>query len=315
MPFRLNKKPARGSIGLDIDGSHVAAVQVSGGAVTRAASMDLTPGLMSEGEVVDVDGLADALKLFFERNALPRSARLGVANHQIAVRQMQLPRIEDDAERDAAVRFQAAEMIPMPLDEVVLDYQVVGESNGGEAVQTDVVVVAARQSMVTKLIEATRAAGVKALGVDLNAFALIRVLSPGDDEEAPEPSPDAPARVHCHLGGVTNLAVATGRTCLFTRPLSSVWDAQGDDTASALAEEIRLSIDFYMAQEGARPAGEIVLSGPGASDAALVSELDALLTLPVTVADPLGELVDALPAEEDPYVHTVAAGLALGQPA
>ena len=314
MEFRLHKKPSRGSIGLDIDGSHVAAVQVSGGAVTRAASMDLTHGLMSEGEVVDAEGLADALKLFFDRNALPRTARLGIANHQIAVRHMQLPRIDDAAERDAAVRFQASEMIPMPLDEVVLDYQVVGETPGAETPQTDVVVVAARQSMVMNLLEATRAAGVKVLGVDLNAFALLRVLTDPADAEAPG-ADAAPARIHCHLGGVTNLAVAAGRTCLFTRPLSTVWDAHGEDTASALAEEIRLSIDFYMAQEGARPGGELVLSGPGASNSALVEKLGELLALPVTVADPLGELVDALPADEDPYVHTVAAGLALGDSA
>jgi type IV pilus assembly protein PilM len=315
MELRLRKNTARGSIGLDIDGAHLAAAQVSGGAVTRAASMELTPGLMSEGEVVDLAGLTDALKTLFERNSLPRVARLGVANQQIAVRHVQLPLIEDKREMDAAVRFQAAETIPMPLEEVVLDYQLVGQTESPEApAGMAAVVVAARESMIVNLVEAVRAAGIKPIGIDLNAFALVRLLANPDDEAEPADE-HADARVYCHLAGVTNLAVAAGRSCLFTRPLSTVWDAHGDDTAAALAEEIRLSIDYYMAQEDARPAGDVVLSGPGATSDGLAAELGRMLHLPISVADPLGHLVDALPAQEDPYVYTVAAGLAMGEAA
>jgi type IV pilus assembly protein PilM len=316
MNFRLRKSSPRGSIGLDIDGAFLAAAQVSGGAVSRAASMELPPGLMNDGEVVDSAGLADALKLFVERSSLPRAARLGVANQQIAVRQVQLPLIEDSRERDAAVRFQAAETIPMPLDEVVLDYKLVGETTSAEgATQMSVIVVAARESMVLPLVEAVRGAGIKPLGIDLNAFALVRLLAAGNGfvEEDEQSEPDA--RVYCHLAGTTNLAIAVGRTCLFTRPLSTAWDSHADDTASALAEEIRLSIDFYMTQPESRPVAELMLSGPGANAPGLPEELVSLLSMPVFIADPLGRLVDALPAQEDPYVYSVAAGLAMGEAA
>ena len=59
------------------------------------------------------------------------NVRLGVANQQIVVRVVELPRIEDEKQRDAAVRFQAAEAIAMPLDEAVLDHQVAGIHRGG----------------------------------------------------------------------------------------------------------------------------------------------------------------------------------------
>ena len=49
-----------------------------------------------------------------------------MANQQIVVRVIELPRIEDEKQRDAAVRFQAAEAIAMPLDEAVLDHQLAG---------------------------------------------------------------------------------------------------------------------------------------------------------------------------------------------
>ena len=57
--------------------------------------------------------------------------RLGVANQQIVVRVVELPRIEDEKQRDAAVRFQASEAIAMPLDEAVLDHQVAAFTAGG----------------------------------------------------------------------------------------------------------------------------------------------------------------------------------------
>jgi hypothetical protein len=154
---------------------------------------------------------------------------------------------------------------------------------------------------------------VKPVGIDLNAFALVRVLAPSEQTASDERGRSA--RVYCHLGGVTNLAIATGRSCLFTRSLSTVWDTQSEDTAAALAEEIRLSIDFYVGQPDAPPVADVLLSGPGATREDLAGELGSMLSLPVSLADPLGKLVDALPAEEDPYAYTVAAGLALGEDA
>jgi type IV pilus assembly protein PilM len=315
MALSFGKSP-RGFVGLDIDGAFLAAAQSSNGTIERTASTELAPGLASDGEVVDPGALSQALKDFFKREALPRTVRLGVANQQIVVRHLEMPRIPDEVERDAAVRFQAAEAIAMPLDEAVLDYQVIGESMGPDgAVRDRVVVVAARESMISRLLEAVRGAGLRAEGIDLNAFALVRTLAPFRGPSAPTEPLGAPdtARVFCHLGGVTNLAIAVGSSCVFTRPLSTVCDGDSEDVATSLAEEIRLSIDFHMAQPDARPAGDVLLSGPGAVRPGLADELGALIGLPVSVAEPLGGLgTGAVSSDDDPYRYTIAAGLALG---
>jgi type IV pilus assembly protein PilM len=307
MALSFSNSSPRGIVGLDLDGSFLAAVQVQNDGIATAVSTDLPPGLISEGEVTDAAALSDALKVFFKGHALPRRVRLGVANQQIVVRTLELPRIEDAKEREAAVRFQAAEAIAMPLDEVVLDHQVIGEAISEEgAARMRIVVVAAREAMIGRLIDAVSGAGLKTEGIDLNAFALVRTLA---DAEATEEN----ARVFCHLGGVTNLAVAIGNSCLFTRPLSTVWDLPSENVAAALAEEIRPSIDFYMSQPDAPWVGDVVLSGPGAVRDGLAEELSGLIGLPVSVAEPLGRLNQgSLPDTEDPYRHTVAAGLALG---
>jgi len=318
MALTLGKKNPRGSVGLDLDGAFVAAVQAQDGRVSRAASMELPSGVIADGEVVDVERLSESLKSFFKENDLPTRVRLGVSNQQIVVRHLELPQIEEESELAAAVRFQAAEAIAMPLDEAVLDYQVVGQATSAEgSPRLRVVVVAARQAMIQRFVDGVRGAGLKPEGIDLNAFALVRALADNPPAEAPAGSvvdPDAElARVYCHLGGVTNLAVAVGDNCLFTRPLSTDWSDLDDHVAAALAEEIRLSIDFYMAQPDARPVGEVLLSGPGSASDELAEELSGLIHLPVSVADPLGGLeANGAMNGEDAHRHTVAAGLALG---
>ena len=307
MAFSLPKKAGRGSVGLDIDGGFLAAVEASGGQIERAASAELPAGLIRDGEVSDREALSTALSDFFRQHDLPRNVRLGVSNQQIVVRQIELPRIDDEDERNAAVRFQAAEAIAMPLDEAVLDHQVTGYATSADGVERmQVIVVAARRSMVSELTDAARAAGLKPEGIDLDAFALIRALGSSSHSE------DA-ARVHCHLAGVTNLAIAVGSACLFTRALSAPWSSDdADGTAAILADEIRLSIDYYMSQPEAREIGEVILSGPGSRHEPLVSALEERMGRPTRVAEPLPGLDAAgTPADEDPHRYTVAAGLAM----
>ena len=305
MPISLRKNTAHGTVGLDIDGRFLAAVQASDGRIERAASAPLPDGLIRDGEVEDPPALGAALKEFAAQAGLPKRVRLGVSNQQIVVRLIELPVIEDEKEREAAVRFEAADAIAMPLDEAVLDHQVAGagEAEGGVP-RLRVVVVAARRTMIDGIVAAAKSAGLKPDGIDLDAFALVRMLA--DDSDSGDS-----ARVFCHLGGVTNLAVAVGSTCLFARPLSSL--SEGDTAASELADEIRLSMDYYMTQPQAPPVDQVVFSGPGARDAALLESLSQQLGLPTVLAEPLGDLdAAALEGDEDPYRYTVAAGLALG---
>jgi type IV pilus assembly protein PilM len=310
MSLSLRKNSSGGSVGLDIDGRYLAAAQVESGRVVRGVSLDLPTGLVSDGEVVNRDGLADALKSFVAETGLPKNVRLGVSNQQIVVRVIELPRIEDETQRDAAVRFQAAEAIAMPLEEAVLDHQLAGHMQAPDgSPRMQVVVVAARRSMIEALLDAAKHAGLKPEGIDLDAFALVRMLGVATDAIAGDT-----ARVYCHLGGVSNLAIAVGAACFFTRPLAAVWDDEG--AGARLADEIRLSIDYYMTQPQAKPVGEIVLSGPGSANEELVESLGVHLGLPATVAAPLGVLDrSALSVSEDPHRLTVAAGLAMGKAA
>jgi len=306
MAFSLRKRTNSAVVGLDIDARYLAAAHVDHGRLVRGASVDLPDGVVRDGEVVDPEVLAKALKSFVAEAGLPRNVRLGVGNQQIVVRVVELPQIEDAKQRDAAVRFQASEAIAMPLDEAVLDHQVAGitPSSDGPA-RMQVMIVAARRKMIDGLLETVKEAGLKAESIDLDAFALVRALAGAHD------SAEGSARVYCHLAGVTNLAVAVGDSCFFTRPLAAVWDQK--DAGSGLADEIRLSIDYYMTQPKAKPVADVVVSGPGSADSEFLDGLGLHLGLPLVVAAPVGQIdSSALAPDEDPHRYTVAAGLSLG---
>jgi type IV pilus assembly protein PilM len=297
------------TVGLDIDGDYLAAAVLSNGSIGRVASVGLRPGVTNDGEVVDQAALSEVLKDMFATYKLPKRVRLGVANQHIVVRQLDMPLIQDAAERDAAVRFQAADAIAMPLDDVVLDYVTIGahETPDG-AIRERLLVVAARTSMLSSLVEAVKAAGLKPDGIDLSAFALVRVLG----GSAGTIDADEPARAIVHLGGVTNLAIAVDDLCLFTRPLQTAWE-DDESVVQSVAEEIRLSLDFYAGSPDARPIESVILAGPGAEDDNVREALQQRTGLEVSIGDPLGPLgTHTVPSLDDPFRYTVAAGLAMG---
>jgi type IV pilus assembly protein PilM len=350
--FSTSKKK-KSSVGLDITSESVAATEVQeGGSVGRTAIVPLQPGVVKEGDLVNREVLADSLKDLFGRHKLSKSVRVGVANQRVVVRSMQLPLIEDDGELESAVRFRAQEAIPMPLEQAVLDYQVVAKRDGPDGNKVmDVLAVAARRDMVIGLLDAVRGAGLQPVGIDLSAFGVIRALKSGAGPDTTTMG-DAPlpTSLYCHLGDVTNLAVARGNDCLFARVSPFGIDTIADRVASRrgiaidearelimevgleedielfseegagsarelleegatkLAEELRMSMDFYGAQDGVTPVDRVVLCGPGSTIAGLPERIQAGLTLGVSV-----DLPAALSHldQEDAARLTVSYGLAL----
>src|SRR5262245_59038138 len=106
-----------------------ACVSVNGSVeVVQLAGGPLPPGVIAGGELREVEALAEALKEFFGKNKLPkRNVRIGLANNRIGVRTIEVSGIEDPKQLANAVRFRAQEALPIPIDEAVLDFQILGD--------------------------------------------------------------------------------------------------------------------------------------------------------------------------------------------
>src|SRR5688500_680092 len=177
----ISSNRAKSVVGLDIETGSVAATEVRVNGTTEVVGGGVLPlgsGIFREGEVADPESLGQAIKELFAREKLSREVRVGIANQRVAVRSMRLPAIDNRDELETAIRFQAQDHIPMPLDQAVLDWQVVGhttDENGERKV--DVVAVAARRDMVGQLLDALSIAGVRPIGIDHSAFGMIRALA------------------------------------------------------------------------------------------------------------------------------------------
>ncbi|MGI8632636.1 MAG: pilus assembly protein PilM [Solirubrobacterales bacterium] len=177
----LRRKKPTTLVGLDIDAGSLAAVEVevhgSKTRVVKTAVMPLEAGLFRDGEVTDVEGLSAAIAAMFEEHNLSKKVRLGLANQRIAVRSLRLPFIEDKQEMETAIRFQAQDHIPMPLEQAVLDYTIAERiiGSGGEELAL-VVVAAARRDMTGKFLDCLREASLQPMGLDVSAFAMVRAL-------------------------------------------------------------------------------------------------------------------------------------------
>jgi len=219
-------------VGIDIEQASIVGAQVrtgrQGHTLTAASARALPDGLMFEGEVVDVDGLAAELKTFWKDAGFSgKRLSVGVANQKIVVRTMEFPLI-DPKELRAAIEFQAQEAIPIPLDEAILDYQVLSTSPGeGEgAGRQQVLIVAAQREMIGQFLQVAKKAGLTVDGIDLQAFALMRSVAPPVafvDQGAPQ-AEGASALINIGAG-ISNLVVASGGAPQFTRVVNLGYEA------------------------------------------------------------------------------------------
>ena len=221
-------------VGLDIQPGHVAAVQahVNGAIVAeRAYALPLPADTVREGEVLDEGALSETLRELFGDGKLSKRVRIGVANQRTVLRTLELPPIADHKELDAAVRFQAQEQVPMPLDNAVMDFHPLGVHDTPDGSRQQVVLVAAQRDMVTRLLCGGAQRRPAPRGIDLSAFALIRSLYRHD--------PEHDGRVlYLNVDGLTNMAIAEGAVCRFTRVVGGGMEAM----ASQLAERLNVPV-------------------------------------------------------------------------
>ncbi len=294
-------------VGLKIGASQIAAARVANNGsieLLEIVRAPLDPGIVVGGELRDPEALAVALRDFFRKYKLPKkSVRLGVANNRIGVRTFEIGGIDDPKQLENAIRYRAQEVLPIPLEEAVLDYQILSETVRTDGSTTRrILLVVAYRDLVDRYVGACRKAGINLVGIDLEAFALLRALAPPLDPAAT--GGERAAFVAVSVGyDRSTFAVSDGRVCEFTRVLEwggyalDVGIARALDLTPVEAEEIKYALS--LATPGALPEGLSAEQATAAREAVerqlqtfareLVSSLQFYQSQPGSL--PIGELV------------------------
>jgi type IV pilus assembly protein PilM len=247
-----------GQVALDVGGSSLVALHVTGdrGHLKLRGCYDwqFPEGLVVDGEIADADLFARELKGFVDKYKLRgRGVQMAVSNQKVIIRNIDMPEMTEDELR-GAIEFQAQDYIPIPVDEVVLDFQIVGKRVGADgAVRQEVLLVAAQKTMINTFLNTVRQAGLKVMGIDVSSLALVRALVPHTSFLASEDETGVCRGIADISSSVSTLVVAVDEVLKFTR----IINFSSDRFPRTLIEE--RGIPFDDAQSMVRRLG---LAGP-----------------------------------------------------
>lgn len=162
-------------IGVDISSSSVKMVELSGdpGAglqVERYAIESLPRDAVSDGNITNLEAVSESVRRCLRRMASnSRLAAMALPASSVITKRIILPGGLREQEMELQVESEANQYIPFALEEVNLDFQVIGPS--GNAGEVDVLIAASRKEKVEDRVAAAEAAGLKAAVVDVESFA------------------------------------------------------------------------------------------------------------------------------------------------
>ena len=247
-------------VGLDIGSTGIRAAQItrhrrSGELeLVRAASVELPPGAMRNGAVVDSKAVTHALKALWRRGRFStRRVAMALSDSGVLTRQVDLPWMPP-ADFKTALRYQVGDALPVDLATVELDYHPLEEIErkdelGNPAPVNRILVVAANSEAVEALAATMRKARLEPVIADSSAFALIRAVCGGR-----LPQDDAVRAVADIGGDQLTVVVHQGGQPRFIRSIANL----GGGAATHSLEE-RLNLEWEAAELLKRDTG---LNGP-----------------------------------------------------
>ena len=340
-------------VGLDIGTSAIRAAEVTVAEGARPilesfGQVGLQPGTVVDGEIRDRKQVVEALqRLWREGGFGEKKVTLGIAGLRAITREIDLPPLPPE-ELDGAVRYQADQVVPFPLDQTAMSSKVIAQYTDAEgAPQIRVLVAAAHREMIDAAVGAIQDAGLEPIGIDLNTAALARALYDPTYGGGPEAIVSVGAGltmvvVHqagqlqfvrtIDLGGnnvtravasALDLPIADAELVKRRLGEPGLHDERAESAAGSavdeLVGEIQNSIRFFSSLPGRGAPSRLLVTGAGARSVGFLPKLAEGIDIPVVPASPLSMVDSRLPIspEEAAAINptlAVPVGLALPDP-
>lgn len=335
-----------GVFGLDIGTSAVKAVQLRGNtgnwALSALGVAPVSRDAISEGTIKEPAVVVEAIRHAVTSAGIQaKSAVIAVAGRELIIKTVRIPEVPPK-ELDDAVHLEAEHHIPFAIEEVFLDYQIVGRREA----MMDLILVAAKKSKIIEYMGVVEEAGLEALVVDVDGFAMgnqYELNHPGATETVALIDIGASTmKTNVLRGGISIFArdiafggnnytqaiaqhlgidAARAETAKVGRDTSVEWDSfipALETVSRELALEAQRTFDYLASTGDSEHIGKVVLAGGCSQLPGLSDYLSSTWGAPVTLAKPLERVAVGpehadLVAELGPAL-TVAVGLALRQP-
>ncbi len=345
-----SRKSKNGLIGVDISSSAVKLLELSRAGdkyrVESYAVMSLPPQAVVEKNLAEVEAVGEVLRAVHTRSrSTVLRAAVAVPGSAVISKVLHMSADMDDAGMEAQISLEADQYIPYPLDEVALDFEVIG-SDPDNPDLNEVLLVACRRDNVDSRVDALEIAGLEPKVVDVEAYAIERSFSliaqqQGWDENAVVAVVDIGA-------SMTSLSVIVDKETIYTRDqvfggrqltdeiqrryglsfeeaglakkqggLSDDYDSEVlEPFKEAVIQQISRSLQFFFSASQYSAVDTILLAGGVASMQGLPDLVRERLGVNTMVANPFANMgvsskVDATRLASDAPSMLLACGLAM----
>ena len=339
-------------LGLDISSTSVKLLELSRtGGKYRVESYGVEPlpeNAVVEKNIADVDGVSDAIQRLVSRaKTKVKQAAVAVAGSAVITKTIEMAANLNEDEMENLLQVEADQYIPYPLDEVALDFEVLGPSPRAED-QVEVLLAACRRENVEMRQAAVEQAGLKAKVVDIEAHCMQRAFNLVREQFMGEGDEDKIIAIIDIGATMTTLSVLTDAGTPYTREQLfggkqlteeiqrryslSVEEAglakkQGglpDDYETevlqpfkeAVVQQVTRSLQFFYSSSAYDDVDHIILAGGTASIDGLADMVSAKLGTPTSMANPfvnmsLSSKVNEVNLGNDAPAMMIACGLAM----
>ncbi|CAM2996202.1 pilus assembly protein PilM [Legionella worsleiensis] len=349
--LKLFKPKHRAILGIDISSSAVKILEISGTGehlCVEGYGRQLLPPNALDGNVIkDIDAVASTIKQVIQTARLNcKQVALAVPDSAVISKVVQMNDGLNDAELEELVVIEADKYIPYPIDEINLDFEILGHSAKNSAM-VDVLIVASRAENVQSRVEAVTRAGLEAKIVDVESYAVERAAQQLA-AELPAGGQDKIVAIVDIGANYTHLFVLHGMKLIFSREekfggmqlIDAIAEHYGmphehaliakeqgklppDYTTEVLEPfkemvllQIKRTLQFFYSSSQHGFVDHILLAGGLARQEGLAALIQEQIGVSTTVANPLlhmvpGKMVNLESINNDAPALMVACGLAL----
>ncbi len=349
MVFLKRKKPPL--LGIDISSAAIKLLELSqNGSRYRVESYSVEPlpqDAVVDKNIANVEVIGNTIKTVLKNSSSRlKHAAVAVAGSAVITKVIALPASMSSDEMEGQIELEADQYIPYALDEVSLDFDVLGPSEKNPQM-VDVLLAASRKENVEDRVAALEIAGLKAKIVDVEAYAMENTFALIADQ-LPEGADHQTIAIADIGATMTTLNVIHDKRIIYTREqgfggkqlteeiqrryglsyeeagLAKKHGGLPDNYVSdvlepfkqAMVQQISRSLQFFVSSSVHRGIDAIVLAGGCASIPGIDSLVEEQLGTPTIVANPfinmtLSSRIKPQGLSNDAPAMMIACGLAL----